>query len=93
MLPTDIAEKSIAGMPAAKLFPNPNQGSFYVEIKNAGNTLSAIELYSSMGKLLGKYHPDGPKTNINTTDLPNGLYFVRTGPRNQDRALKMVVEK
>jgi hypothetical protein len=80
-------------MPAAKLFPNPNQGSFYIEFKNAGNTSSKIELYSSMGKLLGEYQAVGPKTNINAPALPNGLYFVRTGPRNQERALKMVVEK
>lgn len=90
---SDNGDRSITGMPSAKLFPNPNQGSFYIEVENAGNTPSKIELYSSGGKLVGKYSFDGVKSKIDAPALPNGMYFIRTGPRNQNRVLKMVVDK
>jgi hypothetical protein len=58
----------------AKIYPNPSNGNFTLEIKeNAKN--SKLEIYNSMGQKLYSQKINTPKTIINS-NLKSGIYFV-----------------
>jgi len=90
---TDRQERGSEGLLPASLYPNPNNGTFYIEVNDPGGIPSNIELYSATGNLVGKYRAAGPKTGISAQGLPAGIYYVRTGLRTGKGALKMVVER
>lgn len=90
---TDRQERGSEGLLPASLYPNPNNGTFYIEVNDPGGIPSNIELYSATGNLVGKYRAAGTKTGISAQGLPAGVYYVRTGLRTGKGALKMVVER
>src|SRR5690606_4101073 len=59
------------------LYPNPNEGEFYMEVKGTAN--HQFELYNSIGKKFpneASYLGNGVYS-IKTQGLPEGAYFLR----------------
>ena len=57
------------------LYPNPNNGWFYIELSDYHT--ATVEIYNSNGQLI-QFNPVGPsKTAINTEDLVKGFYLVK----------------
>lgn len=66
-------EETVPDLPW-RLFPNP--ASEIITIKFSQNVQEQVEIYSITGYLLKVVHSSGT-TEINITDLPNGLYFIK----------------
>jgi len=60
-----------------KLYPNPANNTFNIEIVNNEVPLSNLAIYSITGKLIfkGTYANQG-KTEIDLSNIPSGFYFV-----------------
>ncbi len=61
------------------LYPNPNNGSLYIELSDYNNAIA--EIYNTNGQLL-QITPVGPsKTAISTEELAKGFYLVKIKSR------------
>lgn len=69
------------------LYPNPTTGMFTLDI-NSNEPLN-IEVYNSVGELLGKEQTNS-KFNFDLTNFSRGIYFVRVGNNTQQKVLKVV---
>ncbi len=78
------------------IYPNPNKGSFYIEVKDANTEVQAVEIYSVMGKLV--YYEGGNRfnnssiINISATNLAKGLYFVKVTSDEKQYIVKIIRE-
>ena len=64
-----LSEKSF------KIYPNPNSGSFTIEIENPSKDVS-IEIFNLLGERVGRVEKVG-KVNSLDLDVANGMYWVR----------------
>lgn len=74
--PTSV---SVAGGVQAKLFPNPNNGSFTLAYDLKTLTEAKVNIYDISGKLVYIKTIDNleNRININTMNLNNGIYFIQ----------------
>ena len=56
------------------LYPNPVSDKLVIESQDV---IDFIEIYNLMGALVYNQNDCGDKVEINTSDLPSGIYFVR----------------
>lgn len=68
------------------LYPNPVETSFYISAPN--ETITKVEIYNSLGKLIKK-QDDGSRT-INIFDIEPGIYFVKLYSDNASVVKKIV---
>ncbi|GAB6012735.1 S8 family serine peptidase [Viscerimonas tarda] len=77
---TSLEEAVTTQNPAGKfnftVYPNPNDGNFTVEITGEVQPYT-VEIYNASGGMLGKTSCDAEAVNINRSDLPQGIYYVR----------------
>jgi hypothetical protein len=73
--------------------PNPNNGSFLININSKTGELGAIELYTMSGKLIGKFTSTGNMAQINSTGLPNGMYLLNAKTSNGCQRTKMIIQR
>lgn len=59
---------------AFKVFPNPASDIITIEVHNPIREINQVSIYNSIGKLILSANQ---LTNINVSDLPQGLYFIR----------------
>ncbi|MEO6304719.1 MAG: T9SS type A sorting domain-containing protein, partial [Bacteroidia bacterium] len=58
------------------IYPNPNNGEFYIsEFEN--NIGNDVEIYNSVGQLLKQFKIESQIQQIEINEYPNGFYFVR----------------
>lgn len=64
------------------IYPNPADGILQVSIRSFEEQAS-IEIYNVSGSLIKSLNINNPNADINTSDLANGLYFIKakTGDR------------
>ena len=62
------------GNHALTLYPNPVNDKLSVE---AQESLGTVEIYNLMGALVYSQKGCANKVDINTSDLPSGIYFIR----------------
>lgn len=78
-----------------KLFPNPNQGVFSVEIQGVGGQNIDFELFDLHGRSVGKkrfFAPAGSETiALDFGALPPAVYLLRTLVDGRARFLRVVV--
>ena len=74
-LVSTVGISGISNLSGFKLYPNPNTGSFIIEIENPAKDVS-IEVYNSLGEKVGRVEKVG-KVNSIEMDLANGIYLVR----------------
>lgn len=59
-----------------KVFPNPNNGSFTIELQNV-NEPAQVEIYNILGEEIQKTELNKGNTQINLRRQPQGMYFYR----------------
>jgi hypothetical protein len=75
------------------IYPNPNNGSFYVQFRSNGGKEKIIDFYSPAGQLLDTYKSTSDLLHINQPGLPDGLYLVndRTGAKYSSK--RVIIKK
>lgn len=67
------------------VFPNPFND--YIQLENSQNSL--IQVYDSLGKIIFE-EVSQEKTKIDTSSLPNGIYFIKINIDNNSTTKKMI---
>ncbi len=75
--PTGIDEINGGGKGSAKLYPNPNHGSFTVELQNAATEKSYLTVYNVLGEKVYQGTLSADKTEINLGSQATGMYLYR----------------
>lgn len=84
---------------SAEAFPNPNQGTFKILIKNgtSDNVANLIEIIDGYGKVVKKYNIKNQfgiiEKTISEPDLSNGLYFIKCSNGVLYKIFPMVIQK
>ena len=71
------------------IYPNPVNAKLTVEAQEAWGT---VEIYNLMGALVYSQKDCPNKVEINTSDLPTGIYFIRMTNDNTSEARRFVKE-
>ena len=84
---------------ALNVYPNPNNGSFMVSAKTSttAKSTATIQIIDMLGKVVAQVNAQNNNgtinTNINNSNLNNGVYTVRITVGNDIKTVKMVVKK
>jgi hypothetical protein len=78
---------------AFQVFPNPNAGKFYVDLRDLSEEAS-IQIIDMQGKLLRAYTLDSsnPLLSVDISDAPFGIYLVQVITKNEVSNKKVVKE-
>lgn len=68
-----VGNKGITGF---KIYPNPNAGSFTVELPDTSSQ-TTLMLYKATGQSVKAIQCTGKSTRIEASNLPTGVYFYR----------------
>jgi Secretion system C-terminal sorting domain len=68
--------------PSVKLFPNPNNGQFTIQVSGLSNypdgNLESVEVYNMLGEqVYCKFNLQNSECNIDLSSQPAGVYFYR----------------
>ncbi len=85
---TDVKEYSINFTPS--IYPNPNNGIFYLNLNEIYNDVINIEVYTLEGLKIIDLKEFYPQTKIDISDYSQGLYFVKVSSVNSVFYLKLV---
>lgn len=95
-MPTFIDNNETNLMENIKVYPNPSDGNFTVELKNLKSTEVKISMYDIFGKEIYMLNTslDISKdyNKINLSDIPSGLYFISIISNNDNITEKILVE-
>ena len=81
-----ILEKQIV---ADDVFPNPNNGLFYINLNQA----SEITITDALGKLVYKNFHNRGISNFELLNISNGIYFVTINSTNAQKISKLIIRK
>lgn len=76
------------------VFPNPNDGNFYLSINNAENSSLNISIYNSFGQLaytVSHKEIENGELLLNLSFISSGVYFIRID-NNEDIVLKRFIK-
>lgn len=73
---------------AIKIYPNPSNGEFFVEVEKK----TKIELYNSLGEMILETETQN-KILLNETKLADGIYFFRITQGEKTFSKKLLVQK
>ncbi len=82
---TEVGEVTVKSM---TLYPNPNNGSFYLNLPNED---CDITVFNNLGQMMHHSHGNG-LTTINLNDLSKGVYFVTVTSATQTSTQKFIKE-
>ena len=71
------------------IYPNPVNDKLTIEAEQA---LGTVEIYNLMGALVYSQKDCANKVEINTSDLPTGIYFIRMTNDKTSEARRFVKE-
>lgn len=74
--------------PVLNLYPNPAQGSFNLDLNQAGGTVSLI---NAAGQSVKELEITSAKSQIDVRDLNNGVYFVKVLQDGKQSVSRIVV--
>lgn len=85
--------KEVARVEGLKVYPNPNEGSFTIELLNVNEDYS-IEVYSSTGQLVYANSRTGTGMNMHSIDLDaaEGVYVVKVHTESQMLTERVLVK-
>lgn len=75
-----------------KLYPNPNNGDFTVELKNTNSDKISIEVFDLFGKSVFKGNTTEESFRLNLPNLSSGLYLVKVSSNTYNETLKFIKE-
>lgn len=59
------------------VYPNPTNGMLRIDVQAAGLHVEQISLYNSIGQRMPVLHPEGQFDELDITDLPQGIYYLK----------------
>ena len=75
-----------------KLFPNPNNGEFFIEFNNPKHLSASISIYNLSGQRVFETTTRDSNLNLNASNLTAGIYLIRI-IADKTYTQKMVVNK
>jgi len=75
------------------LYPNPNNGSFYIKFLGKAGEKNTIDLYNGIGKHIDTFKSDNNLIHVNKYGLPDGVYFLNNRVSVLRSTTKMIIEK
>lgn len=77
--------------PKFKIYPNPNNGTLYVEIPQ-GSEIEQVRLFDNTGRSLFEMGTqDKDRVELNTSNYPTGIYFLEVKSQNGSQVHKVSV--
>ncbi|MHC1777729.1 MAG: T9SS type A sorting domain-containing protein [Lentimicrobium sp.] len=90
VLIVSVPEPGPVNHSAFNIYPNPATGKITVELNGATTLKSGdVSIIGITGKELFHQQVAGPKTEINVSALPAGVYFIKLIPDDQNAAVKV----
>jgi len=80
------------GTTAMTVYPNPNNGQFTVAIYGDA-TVHELQIHSSTGKLVRSLPWQGGSSQVDLSELPSGVYYLRALSNKSLSQQKVVVER
>ena len=76
------------------VYPNPNDGNFTIELLKADEMKPySIQIFNSLGSLITQIeHCNTFQINVNRTDLPSGVYYVKLSIGNNNAVKKVIIQ-
>ena len=75
------------------IYPNPSKGRFYFELQNQVSEPLEIQVLDLTGRVVYSGEPaNTKKTEINLSDQPTGMYFVRVKTEDKFLIRKIVIQ-
>ncbi len=74
-----------------RIFPNPNNGTFTVDLSIFNNTTVALEIYDLFGKLLFSELTQEKSVKINIMNFDNAIYFMKISGDNNTITQKIII--
>lgn len=75
-----------------KIYPNPTENQITFEFKEFTTEEFKILIYSSLGKIIKTLNPTDHKTEINLSDLSEGIYFITITDRQGNQLIKKIIK-
>ena len=91
-LPSNVDNNLVESLKPS-LYPNPNNGTFFINVNSRSGETGTIDLYTLTGKLIGTYKSDGKVTQINEPGLSNGVYMINAKTSQGFQRAKMIIQK
>ena len=88
-IPSGINE--INNMTLLRVYPNPAKDKLIVTISNSGN--STIVITDVLGKMVSKIKTAEMQTQINVSDLQDGIYFIKLTQNNASYVEKIIISR
>ncbi len=76
--------------PAILAYPNPFTRDVYIELKEADNSTSMMEVYNIKGQLIETKAIRGANATWTPQNLPSGVYILKLQGKARDIACKMI---
>lgn len=93
-LPINVGVNEVAGNNTAiSIFPNPNNGSFNLNIATAYSETAKVVITNMVGAVVGESTVETNKTNNMFINQPAGIYFVTATTQNDKYTARVVVTK
>jgi len=91
--PTSTVDGNSIVESSLSLFPNPNNGSFYIKFNTENKENFIIELYSFSGKLLDSFISTTYHTQIKNLNFPSGMYFLNAKTTQGNQLKSFIIQK
>ena len=91
-IPTAIESNLILKEPLIKVFPNPNNGLFSIEISNMEISNSNLQIFNSQGKVIYNNELSDVKENIDISGFAKGIYLIKIDNKDISVFKKMIVQ-
>ena len=93
ILPTSFQEQSNLENNSLNIYPNPNNGSFFIQFRSENGKENIIDLYTTNGNLLNTYKSNTNLLYINDMRLTEGLYLLNNRVGNRNSTTRMIMKK
>ena len=78
----------------ALVFPNPVSDVLKIQVNDPGHEVLSYELIDVSGKSIVKNRMSGTLTELNISDMPDGIYFLKISTaENKMKTFKLVINK
>jgi len=88
--PSSIRETGIKNEELISIFPNPNQGSFTIQLLE-NKPKATFEIANALGQIIYQQNKFGNSNSINLTAVPSGLYIIRLLEEDKVIATKKIM--
>lgn len=91
--PTSVPNSSGFTNDFLTLYPNPNNGSFYIKVNSSQENSITFDLYTIDGRLINEFKSNNKLINISNNSLPEGIYILQSQSKNINYRNKVLIKK